>query len=127
MYINELGSLNHILIYSGLIVGIANVCLLSGLIYFYRESYKQIESKFTIGLLYFTSILLIGNILAIISLALFSFLGTEIHEFSGTIIYSILFLLNIAQLIAFTVIQNYMGIIKTVKIKIDLNEKKWRK
>jgi hypothetical protein len=104
MYINELGLLNHILIYSGLIVGIANVCLLSGLIYFYRESYKQIGSKFTIGLLYFTSILLIGNILAILALAVFSILGTEIHEFSGTIIYSILFLLNIAQLIAFTIL-----------------------
>jgi len=100
----ELAFLNHILIYIAIIFGIANVGLLIGLIYFYRESYKEIASKFTIGLLYFTSILLIGNILAIIALALFSALGIEIHEFSGTLVYSILLLLNMAQLIAFAIL-----------------------
>jgi len=100
----ELGFLNHILIYIAIILGIANIGLLIGLLYFYRESYKEIASKFTIGLLYFTSILLIGNILAIIALALFSIIGVEIHEFSGTVVYSILLLLNVAQLIAFAIL-----------------------
>ena len=100
----ELGFLNHIMIYLAILVGIANIGLLIGLIYFYRESYKEIASKFTIGLLYFTSILLIGNILAIIVLALFSFLGVEIHEFSGTVVYFTLLLLNVAQLIAFAIL-----------------------
>lgn len=100
----ELGFLNPILIYAAIIVGIANVGLLIGLIYFYRESYKELESKFTIGLLYFTSILLIGNILAIVGLALFLVLGIEIKEFSGTVVYSILLLVNIAQLIAFSIL-----------------------
>ena len=100
----ELGFLNHIMIYTAIIVGIANISLLIGLIYFYRASYKDLASKFTIGLLYFTSILLIGNILAIIALAIFSFLGIEIHEFSGTVVYSILLLLNVAQLISFAIL-----------------------
>ena len=100
----EFGFLNPILIYAAIIVGIANVSLLIGLIYFYRESYKELKSKFTIGLLYFTSILLIGNILAIIGLALFLVLGIEIKEFSGTVVYSTLLLVNIAQLIAFSIL-----------------------
>ena len=100
----ELGFLNPILIYIAIIVGIANAGLLTGLIYFYRESYKQIESKFTIGLLYFTSILLLQNILLIIGLFLFLTLGIEINEFSGTEIYSVLLLINIAQLIALSIL-----------------------
>ena len=100
----ELVFLNPIIIYIAIIVGIANIDLLIGLIYFYRKSYNEIASKFTISLLYFTSILLIGNILAIIALALFSSLGIEIYEFGGTVAYSILLLLNMAQLIAFSIL-----------------------
>ncbi|HML05611.1 MAG TPA: hypothetical protein VK426_07555 [Methanobacterium sp.] len=100
----EIGFLNTILIYVAIIVGIANSGILIGLVYFYRESYKQLESKFTIGLLYFTSILLIQNILAIIALALFLVLGVELHEFRGTEIYSILLLVNVAQLVALSIL-----------------------
>ena len=39
----ELVFLNHMIIYTAIAVGIANVCLLSGLVYFYLESYKTIE------------------------------------------------------------------------------------
>lgn len=100
----ELAFLNHIIIYIAIGVGIANVCLLSGLVYFYQDSYKQLKSKFTTGLLYFSTILLVENILAIIALAIFSILGIEIHEMGGTEIYSILLLVNTAQLIALAIL-----------------------
>lgn len=100
----ELKLLNHVLIYIAIIAGIANIGLLIGLVYFYRESYRELASKFTIGLIYFTSILLIGNILAVIALSLFLALGVEIEEFSGTVVYSILLLINVAQLIAFSIL-----------------------
>lgn len=100
----ELALLNKILIYATIGLGIANIGLLSGLIYFYWESYNQLKSKFTTGLLYFSLILLIQNILAIIALAIFSIKGIEIHEIGGTGIYSILLLVNIAQLIALAIL-----------------------
>ena len=100
----ELGFLNHAIIYIAIAVGIANVCLLSGLVYFYRESYKQLESKFTIGLLYFSTILLIQNILLVIALAIFLTLGIEIHKLDDTEHYTILLLINLAQLIALTIL-----------------------
>ena len=100
----ELAFLNHIIIYIAIGVGIANVCLLSGLVYFYLESYNQLKSKFTTGLLYFSTILLIENILAILALAIFSILGVEIHEIGGTEVYSVLLLVNVAQLIALAIL-----------------------
>ncbi|MEL7670713.1 hypothetical protein [Methanobacterium sp.] len=100
----ELVFLNHMIIYTAIAVGIANVCLLSGLVYFYLESYKQLKSKFTTGLLYFSTILLIENILAILALAIFSILGVEIHEIGGTGVYFVLLLVNIAQLIALAIL-----------------------
>ncbi len=100
----ELTFLNQIIICIAITVGIANVGLLSGLVYFYRESYKQLESKFTIGLLYFSTILLIQNILLILALAIFLVLGIEIHHLDGTEHYSILLLINLAQLIALTIL-----------------------
>ncbi|MCZ3365742.1 MULTISPECIES: hypothetical protein [Methanobacterium] len=100
----ELVFLNHMIIYTAIAVGIANVCLLSGLVYFYLESYKQLKSKFTTGLLYFSTILLIENVLAILALAIFSILGVEIHEIGGTGVYFVLLLVNIAQLIALAIL-----------------------
>jgi hypothetical protein len=100
----EIAFLNRIIIYAAIVVGIANISLLSGLFYFYWNSYKQLKSKFTIGLLYFALILLVQNILAIIALAVFAILGIEIHELGGTEIYSILLLVTLAQLIALTIL-----------------------
>ncbi|MGB9977636.1 hypothetical protein [Methanobacterium sp.] len=100
----ELAFLNHIIIYIAIGVGIANVCLLSGLVYFYLESYKQLKSKFTTGLLYFSTILLIENVLAILALIIFSILGVEIHEIGGTEVYFVLLLVNVAQLIALAIL-----------------------
>ncbi len=100
----DLGFLNHVITYITIGISVVNVCLLSGLVYFYLESYKQLKSKFTTGLLYFSTILLIENVLAIIALAIFSILGVEMHEIGGTWVYSILLLVNIAQLIALSIL-----------------------
>jgi hypothetical protein len=100
----ELAFLNRIILLAAIIVGIANVGLLSGLFYFYWNSFKQLKSKFTTGLLYFALILLVQNILAIIALTVFLIMGIEIHEIGGTEIYSILLLVTIAQLVALTIL-----------------------
>jgi hypothetical protein len=100
----ELAAFNRMIILAAIVIGIANIGLLSGLFYFYWNSYKQLKSKFTIGLLYFALILLVQNILAIIALAVFAILGIEIHELGGTEIYSILLLVTLAQLVALTIL-----------------------
>ena len=64
-------------------------------------SYKLLKSKFTTGLLYFSLILLIQNILLVLALAVFYLLGKEISQPDGTEHYTILLLINTAQLIAF--------------------------
>ena len=46
-------------------IEIANVGLLSGLLYLYIKSYRQIKIGFTIGLILFALVLLIRSILAI--------------------------------------------------------------
>ena len=46
-------------------IEIANVGLLSGLLYLYVKSYRQIKIGFTIGLILFASVLLIRSILTI--------------------------------------------------------------
>ncbi len=100
----ELQFLNYILIYLAMIVGIANVGLLIGLTHFYKESYKEIPSKFTVGLLYFSIILLIGNIFVLLALIFSLVFALEINEYSGTLVYSALFLINVAQVIAFSIL-----------------------
>ncbi len=100
----ELAAFNRMIILAAIVIGIANIGLLSALFYFYWNSYKQLKSKFTVGLLYFALILLFQNILAIIALAVFAILGIEIHELGGTEVYSILLLVTLAQLVALTIL-----------------------
>lgn len=96
--------INRMIILAAIIVGIANIGLLSGLFYFYWNSYKELKSKFTTGLIYFALILLVQNILAIIALALFACLGIEMHERGATEVYFLLLLVEAAQLIAFIIL-----------------------
>ncbi len=100
----ELIFINRMIILAAVIVGIANIGLLTGLFYFYWTSYKEIKSKFTIGLIYFAFILLVQNILTIIALSLFAILGVEMHETGATEVYFVLFLVETAQLIAFLIL-----------------------
>jgi hypothetical protein len=100
----ELAFLNRIILLVTIVIGIGNIGILSGLFYFYWNSFKQLRSKFTTGLLYFALILLVQNILAIIALSVFLIMGIEIHEIGGAEIYSILLLVTIAQLVALTIL-----------------------
>ncbi len=46
-------------------IEIANIGLLSGLLYLYIKSYRQIKIGFTVGLILFASVLLVRSILTI--------------------------------------------------------------
>lgn len=100
----ELVLLNSSIIYIAIGAGIINVGLLSGLVYFYWDSYKELKSKFTVGLLYFSGILLAQNVLVTIALAVLLLLGKELNQFDGTVHYSILLLVNLAQLVALAIL-----------------------
>lgn len=100
----ELIFINRMIILAAVIVGIANIGLLSGLFYFYWNSYQELKSKFTTGLIYFAFILLVQNILAIMALSLFALLGIEMHERGATEVYFVLLLVEAAQLIAFIIL-----------------------
>jgi hypothetical protein len=100
----ELVFINRVIVLMAIVVGFANIGLLSGLLYFYWNSYKELKSKFTTGLIYFAFILLVENILAIMALAVFAVLGIEMHEVGATYVYFILLFVTIAQLIALIIL-----------------------
>lgn len=54
---------NSQLISIDIIIGIGNICLLLILLYMYLGSYREFKSKFTFGLLAFTFLLLLQNLL----------------------------------------------------------------
>jgi hypothetical protein len=85
-------------------VGIVNVFLLLGLLHAYWKTYKEVKSEFTIGLLYFASFLLLQNIVATIFIALPLIVPVEFHgsEIAGPRLP--LFLINIVQLIALSIL-----------------------
>jgi hypothetical protein len=66
MVLENLDPVIRVVIYVTVVVGVANVCLLLGLLHTYWRTYKEVKSQFTIGLLYFASFLLIQNVLATI-------------------------------------------------------------
>ncbi|AIS32988.1 MULTISPECIES: hypothetical protein [Methanobacterium] len=104
MTLAEYGPFGGVVIFVAVAIGIANVCLLGGLLYSYWSTYRQVKSKFTIGLLYFSSFLLIQNIVATLFLAISLFAPVEIHgsEISGPRLP--LLLINIVQLIALSIL-----------------------
>lgn len=100
----EFGLLN-IIKYVAIGVGLANVCLLVGLFYVYWKSYQDMKSEFTIGLLYFTLVLLVQNIAATVFLVLLNFTGTVQSENLEAIEHLFeLFLINIVQLLALSIL-----------------------
>ena len=64
----------------------ANIGLLSGLLYLYIKSYRQIKIGFTVGLILFASVLLIRSILAIALLIIDSDMLTGKQALLGGII-----------------------------------------
>lgn len=60
---NIIPTLLVLVTYSALITSIANICLLTGMLYVYMERYLKVKSKFTTTLVLFASLFLIQNIL----------------------------------------------------------------
>ena len=104
MVLAEYGQFGSVITFVAVAIGIANVCLLLGLLYSYWGTYRQVKSKFTIGLLYFSTFLLFQNIVSTIFLALPLFISIEFHgsEISGPRLP--LFLINMVQLIALSIL-----------------------
>lgn len=104
MTLAEYGQFGGVVIFVAVAIGIANVCLLFGLLYSYWKTYSQVKSQFTIGLLYFSTFLLFQNILSTLFLALPLFMPIEFHgsEIGGPRLP--LFLINIVQLIALSIL-----------------------
>ena len=100
---SELGQI-MVMVYVALAVGIANIGLLFGLLHSYWKTYKEVKSGFTIGLLYFTSVLILQNVVSTIFLAFTLIIPIEFHgpEIGGPRLP--LFLINIVQLIALTIL-----------------------
>ena len=96
---------NHILIGITIIIGIVNIIILKKLIDFYKETCAEIESKFTMGLLYFSRILLTGNVLVIFALICSVIGKIEIDELSGTVVYVAVLLISTSQLVTFNILK----------------------
>ena len=54
------------------VVEIVNISLLLGLIYIYWGSYKETKSKFSIGLLFFSSVFLLKSVLFLVGVTVFA-------------------------------------------------------
>lgn len=68
--------LNVIIIFSK-ILGIGNIFLLTGLLYIYWRSYKEMKSKYTSGLLFFASFFLFQTIALVVALFSIKWFVTE--------------------------------------------------
>jgi hypothetical protein len=87
-----------------IIIGIANICLLIALLYVYLKSYRQLKSKFTMGLLVFVSLLLLQNAVSTLFLALSMVLGPGSHSFEIGRQEFPLSSINVIQLIALSIL-----------------------
>lgn len=76
------------------IIELANIGLLTGLLYLYTKSYRQIKIGFTIGLILFALMLLIKSILSIV------FIMVEVDALIGRPVY----IGGIIELIALTIL-----------------------
>lgn len=99
-----MGEIGLALIMVAVAIGIANIILLMFLLKTYWKTYKQIKSGFTIGLLYFSSFLILQNIVSTIFIALLLVipLDVNISELHGPRLP--LFLINLVQLVALSIL-----------------------
>ena len=106
MVVEEIGPTIMILIYIAFAIGLANVCLLLGLLNSYWKTYKEIKSQFTIGLLYFASFLLVQNILVTLALVIPLIIHVAPFKISNTEFgpQIVFILINIIQLIALSIL-----------------------
>jgi hypothetical protein len=107
MVMENLGPNLVIIIIIAVAMGIANVCLLIGLLRAYWGTYKEIKSQFTIGLLYFASLILIQNILVTISIGiplLITVLPFQVPDSDFVRPHFALFFINLIQLVALVIL-----------------------
>jgi hypothetical protein len=107
MVVEQVGSVSWVLIYVAVSVGIINVCLLLGLLHAYWKTYKRMKTGFTIGLLYFSTFLLLQNLVSTIFLALPLLIPVEYQISRLSDLHSPqlpLLLINIVQLIALSLL-----------------------
>ena len=90
--------------YLAIVVGIANICLLLVLIYIYMKNYRQLKSKFTMGLLIFASLLLLQNVVSTGVLILNLIMGMTHPGFDLDRPQFSLSSINIIQLIALSIL-----------------------
>ena len=102
-----MGEIGLSLIIIAVAVGIANVCLLLFLIKTYWKTYKEVKSGFTIGLLYFSTFLLLQNLVTTLFLALPFFVPASVFEANVSELHGPrlpLFLINVVQLVALSIL-----------------------
>lgn len=106
MVVEEIGPTIMILIYIAFGIGLANVCLLLGLLNSYWKTYKEIKSQFTIGLLYFASFLLVQNILVTLASVIPLIIHVVPFKISNTAFgpQIVFILVNMIQLIALSIL-----------------------
>ena len=68
------------------IVGIGNIILIIGLLYYYIKSYQEIKIGFTLGLILFVSLLMLQNLFSLISPILGNNLSIDTHLLVGSVI-----------------------------------------
>jgi membrane protease YdiL (CAAX protease family) len=68
------------------LVGIGNIILLLGLLYFYIKSYREIKIGFTLGLILFVLLLMLQSVFSLISPIPGNNLSINTHEFIGSVI-----------------------------------------
>ena len=107
MVLENLGPGIRIVIYITVLVGVANVCLLLGLLHTYWKTYREVKSQFTIGLLYFASFLLIQNVLVTIAMGiplLLPVLPFTVPDSDFVRPHFALLFINLIQLVALTIL-----------------------
>lgn len=83
-------------LYISSIIGIGDICLLLALLKIYWQNYKEMKSKFTMGLLFFVSVLLLQTIFLVIS----PFLRPEIGPI--LIVYNVMMFIGLSVLLKVT-------------------------
>ena len=104
MAIVELDPIITVLFYVSIGAGIANVCLLLLLLKSYWKTYKEIKSHFTIGLLYFASVMLVQNLFVTVGLMIH--LMKDVSPFLASNLGppTMLSIINIIQLVALIIL-----------------------
>lgn len=104
MVLVEYGTFGMILFFLAVIIGIANIFILYILIRSFLKTYNEIKSKFTKGLLYFSTFLLFQNIISIIFISVPLLVPLQINESMIWVAGMPLLLINLVQLVALSIL-----------------------